>query len=203
MKFTQTITLISIDNIPVTPITKHELIDDSESDADYEYEEVKLITPAKRGRKPLTPQQKDVSNILKREYFKNYYVNNPDKYKYEQYDHSNSCVYKLTNIKTNKIYIGSTILPLSIRLKRHQTCLRNPKNSTYLEMAHYGIADWTIEPIIKVPLQNNTELNFLETIYISHHHENVFNKNKKYSNDVIKSIAKLFPVNYLPKGLEI
>ena len=70
-------------------------------------------------------------------------------------------------------------------------------------MAHYGIADWTIEPIIKVPLQNNTELNFLETIYISHHHENVFNKNKKYSNDVIKSIAKLFPVNYLPKGLEI
>ena len=44
-------------------------------------------------------------------------------------------------------------------------------------------------------------LNYLETIYISHHQENVFNKNKKYPPDVIKTLCEQFPSNYLPKIL--
>ena len=211
MSYTQKITLIKINDIDVKPITKVSIIhpdsDDSfdtdsemDSDTDVELKVLNLKVPEKRGRKKLTAEEKDISNILKKEYFKLYYKQNPSKYKYDLYDHNNSCVYKLTNINTTKIYIGSTVLPLSLRLKRHLTCLRHPANTTYMEMAHYGL-DWTIEPIIKIPLESKQKLNYLETIYISHHQENVFNKNKKYSPDVIKTLSEQFPNNYLPKAL--
>ena len=211
MSYTQKITLVKINDIDVKPITKVSIIhpdsDDSfdtdpemDSDTDVELKVLNLKVPEKRGRKKLTAEEKDISNILKKEYFKLYYKQNPSKYKYDLYDHNNSCVYKLTNINTTKIYIGSTVLPLSLRLKRHLTCLRHPANTTYMEMAHYGL-DWTIEPIIKIPLESKQKLNYLETIYISHHQENVFNKNKKYSPDVIKTLSEQFPSNYLPKAL--
>ena len=135
MAYTQTLKLIKINDIDVKPITKISIIqpdnDDSsemDSDTDIELKILDLKVPEKRGRKKLTSEEKDISNILKREYFKLYYKRNPDKYKYDRYDSNNSCIYKLTNINTTKIYIGSTVLPLSLRLKRHMTCLRHPVN---------------------------------------------------------------------------
>ena len=159
--------------------------------------------PAKRGRKPLnlTQEEKDIRGVFKKEYYKHYYKNNPEKYKYDKYDSSNSCVYKLTTTKSDKVYYGSTMLPLNLRLKRHLSCIKNPKNATYIEMAAIS-TNWTIEPVVKVQLESKEMLNFLETVYISHYKENAINKNKKYSPEVIKSVCSLFPNCYLPQELQ-
>ena len=186
------------DNIFIPLDLKAVNIDSSDDDSSPSPPNNDLSISKKRGRKALTAEEKDISNIFKKEYFKLYYKNNKYKYKYDKYDYNNSCIYKLIHTKTNKMYIGSTILPLHIRLKRHQTCLRNPQNKTYSEMAAISKSGWQIEPIIKVKLASKQLLGFLETIYISHHQENVFNKNKKYMPDVIACVAKLFPETYLP-----
>ena len=161
------------------------------------------LTPSKRGRKKLTDAEREVSTLLKKQYFKAYYKNNLDKYKYTTYDYSNSCVYKLTHTKTDKIYIGSTILPLNLRLKRHTTCIRNPVNSTYRDMAAVSTRGWCIEPIVKIKLESKAMLNYLETIYISHYQDTVFNRNKRYTPDVIECVLPLFHVDYLPAPMQM
>jgi hypothetical protein len=156
-------------------------------------------TTGKRGRRKLTDAERAMSSLLKKQYFKTYYKNNLDKYKYTTYDYTNSCVYKLCNTKTNKIYIGSTILPLNLRLKRHATCIRNPQNTgTYKDMAAVSRSGWTIEPIVKVKLESKAMLNYLETIYISHYQDIAFNRNKRYTPDVIECVKPLFHADYLP-----
>ena len=114
MSYTQKITLVKINDIDVKPITKVSIIhpdsDDSfdtdsemDSDTDVELNVLNIKVPEQRGRKKLTAEEKAISNILKKEYFKLYYKRNPSKYKYLKFDHSNSCIYKLANINTNKI----------------------------------------------------------------------------------------------------
>ena len=84
MAYAQTITLIKINDIDVKPIIKISIIhpdnDDSsemDSDTDIELKILDLKVPEKRGRKKLTAEEKDISNILKREYFKLYYKRKP------------------------------------------------------------------------------------------------------------------------------
>ena len=223
-KYIQSLSLVRINDIPVTnPTTHSELIDsdsdesidffmplnlsacselDSEHTSDYgpPIPPLANLAPStgKRGRKKLTDAERAVADILKKEYFKTYYRENPSKYKYDTYDYSNSCIYKLTHTKTNKVYIGSTILPLNMRLKRHASCIRNPTNSTYKDMAAVSRSGWTIEPMVKVKLESKQMLNYLETIYISHYQDTVFNRNKKYSPDVIECVSVLFHADYLP-----
>ena len=85
-----------------------------------------------------------------------------------------------------------------MRLKRHASCIRNPVNSTYKDMAAVSRSGWTIEPMVKVKLESKQMLNYLETIYISHYQDTVFNRNKKYSPDVIECVSVLFHADYLP-----
>ena len=170
MSFIQTLTLVKVDDKEVKPVTKYTLIEaeapnvpdntpetDSDSDTDFEYKQLNLKPiEKKRGRRPLTPEEKEISNILKKEYFKLYYKNNPEKYQYIKYDYNNSCIYKLTTPKSKLVYYGSTILPLPLRLKRHLSAMRNPKNSTYMQMAEISTKaeDWSIEPVIKIGLES-------------------------------------------------
>ena len=203
-KYIQTLTLVQVDGVDVIE-SDSEIENDPTNTEESENETTSVSEtsddeePAKRGRKPLTPEEKEISNVLKKEYFKMYYVKNPDKYKYTRYDYSNSCVYKMTSPHSDKVYIGSTILPLSLRLKRHNSCIRHQKNSTYKEMFDTSL-EWRIEPIIKVPLGSKKELDTLETIYISSSKDKLFNKNKKYSMEILKLLTDRykFPLQYLP-----
>ena len=190
--------LQSVDTEPEPDSDDSDLKYESDSDSDSSDEDEP--TPKKRGRKPLTQEEREISEILKKEYFKLYYLRNPDKYKYTKYDYSNSCVYKLTSPHSDTVYIGSTILPLNLRLKRHLSCIRHRKNSTYTAMFDKSL-NWEIEPIIKVPLSSKKELDTLETIYISSSKDKLFNKNKKYSMEIIKLLISKykFPNAYLPK----
>ncbi len=208
MPFVQIITLIKVDGVDVTPVKTVSIVGDESdidsSDDDYSYKDLDLKIPAKRGRRRLTPEEKDISNILKREYFKLYYKRNPEKYAYTKYDYNNSCIYKLTNSKTSKVYYGSTILPLHLRLARHVTAMKYPKNSTYMEMAEIStkLTDWKIEPVIKIALDSKKQLDTLEAIYISHYQDSVFNRNKKYPASIIKELCNHFQNSYLPKELQ-
>ena len=72
MPFVQIITLIKVDGVDVTPVKTVSIVDDESdvdsSDDDYSYRDLDLKVPAKRGRRRLTPEEKDISNILKKEY---------------------------------------------------------------------------------------------------------------------------------------
>lgn len=175
-------------------------VSDTETQSDFE------IVPEirKRGRKPLTEKEKEIRDVLKKEYFKQYYRDHPEKYEYQKFDFSNSCIYKLICKKSNKVYIGSTFLPINLRLKRHLSRIKHPNNSTYIEMANASNNhdDWEIEPIVKVGLNNRKELDALESIYISTYDGPLFNKKKKYDIETVKVLGKFFSENILPNKLK-
>ena len=92
MPFIQSLTLVKVNDKDVAPVTKSQLIDtDSESIGDIFEETITsasdsansnteiypslFVPPRKRGRKPLTEEERDISDILKKEYFKLYYKN--------------------------------------------------------------------------------------------------------------------------------
>lgn len=78
-------------------------------------------------------------------------------------------VYKITNLKNNKIYIGQTIQSFEARMSKHIYDSKN--NKAYLisrAIAKYGVENFTFEIIDWAT--NQTELNYLEWIWI--HKEN-------------------------------
>lgn len=219
MKFLQTLKLVQVDGVDVEHLDEHsdedihtedivmvseEYEPTSDTETSQDQAPVKPEVKKKRGRKPLTTEERIISRILRTAYFKKYYKEHPEKYPYEKYGFDNSCVYKLYCSKNDRVYIGSTILPLTMRKARHMSSIKTKKNLTYTEMADVStIADeWIIEPIIKVPLSNKKQLDALESIYISSWSTPLYNKKKKYSMEVVKELAQHLPVNILPKSIQ-
>jgi len=186
----------------VIGLTVYEVASDTETSEDEPQQQPDV--KRKRGRKPLTPQEKELSLILRKAYFQKYYKEHPEKYPYEKHGFENSCIYKLSCSNSDKVYIGSTILPLEMRKKRHMTCIKTRKNMTYSEMsnASNNAKDWTIEAILKVPLENKKQLDALESIYISSCETPLFNKKGKYSMEIVMELSKLLPTNLLPKQVQ-
>lgn len=75
-------------------------------------------------------------------------------------------IYKITNIKNNKIYIGKTQQSIKKRWNKHILCARKKINRyLYDAMNYYGYENFIIEEIDKA--NNKEELDKLEKQYIS------------------------------------
>lgn len=61
-------------------------------------------------------------------------------------------IYKITNLINNKIYIGQTIRDLKVRFKQH--CYRNGCAYLHNALLKYGKANFKIELIEEVPIEN-------------------------------------------------
>ena len=85
-------------------------------------------------------------------------------------------IYKITNIKNNKVYIGQTIKPIEQRFKRHINDALNNILDTHFAMAirKYGESCFRVELIdtaitqeelnIKVTNMNNNEVLYFNSI---------------------------------------
>lgn len=75
------------------------------------------------------------------------------------------CIYKITNLVNNKVYIGQTITTLKERWRKHCSDAFNKKNVTGVDAAikKYGKENFSCEEICRC---NQEELNKLEQFYI-------------------------------------
>lgn len=140
----------------------------------------------------MTSNVKQTSN----EYQKKYRENNKDKYnKYQrEYQRKNNKtklenpdkfkdgkIYKLNHFD-KMIYIGSTTLPLDVRLKYHKMNSENIKYNTdlYKYIRVHGIDNIKIELIENYNCNNRNELLLKESEYILLHLDKILNKNIPY-----------------------
>lgn len=76
-------------------------------------------------------------------------------------------IYKITNIKTSKIYIGLTSVSLRERWTNHKSNCKNPDKYTsalYCSMRKHGVENFSIEEIDRA--ETLEELNIKEKTYI-------------------------------------
>lgn len=71
-------------------------------------------------------------------------------------------VYKITNKINNKIYIGCTILPIHIRLRKHSYGKKKSKCNLAKAICKYGIDNFSIE---ELELCNSREEMFIREMY--------------------------------------
>ena len=94
-------------------------------------------------------------------------------------------IYKITNIKNNKVYIGQTIKTLEQRFNRHRQDAESGRLDTHFARAirKYGIENFIPEIIEEVDSQEN--LNIRESFWIDKYNscEEGYNK----TNDMLKS----------------
>lgn len=163
-----------------------------------------LIVKNKVGRKPLTDTERADRKQYQKIYQKNYYIQNPEKYKQliKQYggDYSNACIYKLYSPNTKKFYIASTTMDLDEKLKNIISKLKKPaqNNRVFKLMKYLGGVDWKISPLIKIPLKDVIEMRNLEQIYISSHQNEIININRRYCMEAIHDLLTAFPAHFLP-----
>ena len=138
----------------------------------------------KRGRKPLTPEQRLISEQNKRKYFQEYYKNHPDKYTHGN-DYSKGKIYMLVSKDTDKIYIGGTALPLEARHNVHMYRMHTNPSSTYKKMLELS-KNWEIRLLVTCPTKDRETLEQLETIWITANAYRCLNNRKKFSMDAIK-----------------
>lgn len=97
-------------------------------------------------------------------------------------------IYKCTNIKNNRVYIGQTIRTLQERIYEHKKELKNStKNGIWQEDFNiYGIEAFKFESLVEVP--NNLELTSLENSYILDYNSIEPNGyNRKLGSSIISS----------------
>ena len=83
-------------------------------------------------------------------------------------------IYKITNLKTNMIYIGQTILDLNTRLNLHFEKIKTRNSKLYSEMKIYSKEYYTIEALESyIPI---VELGEKEMYYI-HNYDSINNGN--------------------------
>jgi hypothetical protein len=160
-----------------------------------------LIIKKKRGRRHLSESEKQISKLSSKLYLKNYYKNNPDKYRIKlAQTYADACIYKLTSPDCKKYVIGSTILPLQNKLELVLARLNKTtvKNKLIKVMKDAGGVNWSISPLVKVPLKSEIELFNLEQIYISSYQTDILNINRRYCMESIIDIMKSFPTEMLP-----
>lgn len=170
--------------------------------------EVKTSTPVsipskdekKRGRKPLTPEQRLISEANKKKYFQDYYKKNPDKY-IRGHDYSKGKIYMLCSKDTEKIYIGGTALPLEARHNVHMYRMHTNPSSTYKTMLELS-KKWDIALLASCSVKDRETLEQLETIWITANASRCINNRKKFSMDAIKYLLDgRFPEAVLPPGI--
>lgn len=99
-------------------------------------------------------------------------------------------IYRITNLKNGKVYIGQTVRPLARRWKQHrqEAAKEVPAMLISKAIAKYGVLNFTIEPLCEVPA---TELDSVEIAEIEKHRSTQTNygynispggKNPKYFN---------------------
>lgn len=88
-------------------------------------------------------------------------------------NYQNSKIYKLSHPSCKKVYIGSTVRPLEMRLKDHRikynNWKRNPENNSFTSsflLFDYGLDDVTIELITLFPCDSQKTLRRKEGEYI-------------------------------------
>lgn len=81
-------------------------------------------------------------------------------------------IYKITNIKTNKVYVGQTSKSIDARLSAHIKCAKRKVNRyLYDSMNHHGYDNFIIELIESVETKNEADerekfwINHLTTLY--------------------------------------
>ena len=72
-------------------------------------------------------------------------------------------IYKITNTKTDDIYIGSTIQTIKNRFKAHKSNAKNKKNTLLYEcMRENGIENFNVELLEEFSLSNKEEIGIKE-----------------------------------------
>lgn len=124
--------------------------------------------------------------------------------------YQNGKIYKITSQCTDKIYIGSTTSPLSIRLSKHKAALElfnsgysNSKVSSF-EILKYP--DATIELIEEYQCNDNLELSKREAYHIFDNIDNIVNKRipgRNFKDKQVRSdYAKFRYHNKIEKNIE-
>ena len=169
----------------------------------------RLIKPKKeKVKKPeKTLDEIASSEIEKQIYYKNYYINNPERYTTvaPEINYANACIYKIYSPLCKKFYIGATTIPLETKLIYFISKLNQFKDKGKFHQYLYeqGKLSWQIEPVFKVQLKSLTEMNQLELIYISSYQEQLLNKSRKFCMESLRETMLLFPINYLPLRCQI
>lgn len=160
-----------------------------------------LAALKKRGRKPLTPEQKMASEEKKRKYFQEYYKTHQDKY-VRGYDYSKAKIYMLCSKDTDKIYIGGTALPLEVRFHAHVYRMHTNPSATHKKMLELS-NKWDVGLLTACPVKDRRALGELETIWITGMAAKSINTRKKFSLDAIKGLLDgRFPDSALPPGVK-
>ena len=72
-------------------------------------------------------------------------------------------VYIIRNSENEKVYIGSTLQPLRIRMNQHRSrAMRGRKYDIYAEMRRIGIDKFWIEPLVEIPGATSEEIHRVE-----------------------------------------
>jgi group I intron endonuclease len=81
-------------------------------------------------------------------------------------------IYKITNTKNRKFYIGSTITSIADRLAKHKHKSKDPDKTSklYSLMRELGQEHFRIELLREVEVRNRTELEVIEKRYIHRLH---------------------------------
>lgn len=162
-----------------------------------------IAEPKKRGRKPLTPEQRYISEQNKKKYYQEYYKTHKDKYvSTSKLNYGQSKIYALTSKSTDKVYVGGTALPLEARYYTHLYMMNTRPSATYKKMLELA-KDWQISLLTSCPLKTRKELEELETIWITAMGPKCLNINKKFSMEAIKDLLDgRFPETALPTGVK-
>lgn len=159
----------------------------------------------KRGPKPRAKSEEELieKKQKQREYFKDYYTNNKEKYTLES-TYAGAKIYKLVSPDTDRVFISSTILPLEKRMCKHTYNLKIGQNDIYKKMAELS-PTWTIEKLVDASVPDKTHLEKLESIWISSMADKCLNTKNIYSKETINKLMNgLFDEKCLPtcfKGL--
>ena len=73
-------------------------------------------------------------------------------------DYSKGKIYKILNIKNDKIYIGSTTLALRSRLWQHRYDAKTKRSKIYKAMRCHGVENFKIELIKNYPCESKKQL---------------------------------------------
>ena len=105
-----------------------------------------------------------------------------------------SCfIYAIKSKHTDKIYIGSTRLPLKIRFARHKAAFKKWQNSKSAYVTVYDIlghGDAYIDPLESVSCRNDIELKQKERQYYEKYKSTCINKNRPHTTDEEKAIQR-------------
>ena len=102
-------------------------------------------------------------------------------HRYNNEDLTKSKVYKLVSNKTDKIYVGTTTLPLSTRLSIHKsTAMKNIKACSS-KILFQDNAEVKIELLIEFDCQTRAQLRVLEEAYRFQYGNLCVNKNRAFT----------------------